>query len=225
MRLASAESQRSFREAGLEPMASGDALQALGSILGGDRAQVMVAHINWNVLKALHETRRLRPLLARLGNEFAEVTLPAGADTGGETAPALSERLAGAPEALQREILVEFVRDQAAAVLGVEDRESVALDAGLFEMGMDSLMSVELRKRLERGAGRRLPSTLTFNYPNIAALAAYLQRELVGAEKPVAVCAAPEAKPAPAVVATDDLDSLSDEQLEARLLARLEAAR
>jgi acyl transferase domain-containing protein/acyl carrier protein len=224
MRLASAESQRSFREAGLEPMAAGDALQALGSILGGDRAQVMIAHINWNVLKPLHETRRSRPLLARLGNEIPEMTVSADTGTRGETAPALIDRLASAPERLRREILVEFVRHEAAAVLGVEDRESVALDAGLFEMGMDSLMSVELRKRLERGAGRRLPSTLTFNYPNIAALTAFLQRELVVSAE--AAPAAPEGKsaPVPAAATTDELDSLSEEQLEARLLARLEAA-
>jgi NAD(P)-dependent dehydrogenase (short-subunit alcohol dehydrogenase family)/acyl carrier protein len=227
MRLASAESQRSFREAGLEPMAADDALQALGSLLGGDRAQLMVAHINWNVLKPLHETRRLRPLLARLGNEVSETTLSAGAQTSSETTPALSNRLAAASATLRREILVEFVRNEAAAVLGVEDRESLALDAGLFEMGMDSLMSVELRKRLERGAGRRLPSTLTFNYPNIAALAAFLQRELVVSAELAAAPTALEVKraPAPAVVVTDDLDSLSEQQLEARLLACLEAVR
>jgi acyl transferase domain-containing protein/cyclopropane fatty-acyl-phospholipid synthase-like methyltransferase/acyl carrier protein len=225
IRQASAETKRSFREAGLEPMAADDALRALGSILGGDRAQVMVAHINWNVLKPLHEARRVRPLLARLGNDLPDMPTSAGADTRGETAPALTTELASASEPRRREILVEFVRHEAAAVLGVEDRESVALDAGLFEMGMDSLMSVELRKRLERGAGRRLPSTLTFNYPSIAALSGFLQRELVVPEQPVAASAAPDAKPAPVGETTDDLDSLSDEQLEARLFARLEATR
>jgi microcystin synthetase protein McyG len=229
IRLASAETKRSFQQAGLEPMAAGAALEALGSILGGDRAQMMVAYINWTVLKPLHEARRLRPLLSRLGNDVPDMPAIASSDTSadtyGETAPALTARLAGVPEPVRREILVEFVRNEAAAVLGAEDRESVALDAGLFEMGMDSLMSVELRKRLERGAGRRLPSTLTFNYPNIAALAGFLQRELVVPEGSAAVALAPEAKPAVVVVATDDLDSLSDEQLEARLLARLEAAR
>ena len=48
----------------------------------------------------------------------------------------------------------------------------------LLELGMDSLMSVELRKRLESGVGRALPSTLTFNYPNVAALAGYIDAEL-----------------------------------------------
>jgi hypothetical protein len=90
----------------------------------------------------------------------------------------------------------------------------------LFDMGMDSLMSVELKRRLERGVGRKLPSTLTFNYPNAAALASFLARELhVGS-----VTAASPTPASAAVPATDngELSALSDEELEARLLARLE---
>jgi len=40
---------------------------------------------------------------------------------------------------------------------------------------MDSLMSVELKSRLEAFVGQPLPSTLTFNYPSIAALADYIE--------------------------------------------------
>jgi acyl carrier protein len=115
------------------------------------------------------------------------------------------------------------------AVLG-GDAPAIPLEVGLFEMGMDSLMSVELRKRLERGAGRKLPSTLTFNYPNVLALAGFLEREIVIVES--AASAAPEpasasasaSAPVPAP-ATGDIDSLSDDELEARLLARLSEMR
>ena len=80
-------------------------------------------------------------------------------------------------------------------------------------------MSVELRRRLERGAGHRLPSTLTFNYPNIAALASFLLGELAAAEAVAAVLPAPTPPP-PSTVS--GLDALSDAELEARLRARLE---
>ena len=56
-------------------------------------------------------------------------------------------------------------------------------------MGMDSLMSVELGRRLERGVGRKLPSTLTFNYPNIGELAAFLDREVGATSGPTAAIA------------------------------------
>ncbi len=42
---------------------------------------------------------------------------------------------------------------------------------------MDSLMSVEFKGQIEVAVGVDLPSTLTFNYPNIAALADYLVAE------------------------------------------------
>jgi acyl carrier protein len=98
---------------------------------------------------------------------------------------------------------------------------------GLFEMGMDSLMSVELKGRLQRGTGLTLPATLTFNYPNIAALTAYLTERLQPAE-PDAPTPAPVVDPAPTPAAetgaTEPVahDALSDEELTALLFAKLE---
>jgi acyl carrier protein len=200
-------------------MMAADALQALGSILSGERAQMMVAQIDWKVLKPLHEARRPRPLLARFGNEATRTDFaPGSADD--PLQAGLVSRLAGADPSLRADIVTEWLQEEVSAVLGLADPRSVPLEQGLFEMGMDSLMSVELRKRLERGIGSALPATLTFNYPNIAALTAYLQRELAGNASPAADVAM--ATPS---VATGDLDSLDDEQLESRLRARLESMR
>jgi NAD(P)-dependent dehydrogenase (short-subunit alcohol dehydrogenase family)/acyl carrier protein len=220
MRLASAESQRSYREAGLEPLLAADALQALGSLLGGERAQIMVAHIDWKIHKPLHEARRLRPLLARFADEAARGNFAAGTKDDDAPQAALVQRLAGCDPNLRAQIVTEWVQEEASAVLGLADARSMPLEQGLFELGMDSLMSVELRKRLQRGIGRSLPATLTFNYPNVAALTTYLQRELDGnvARPANAAATAPS-------VAPDDLDSLDDEQLESRLRARLESMR
>ena len=40
----------------------------------------------------------------------------------------------------------------------------------LFELGLDSLMAMELRRRLADIAGAMLPAALVFNYPNLSAL-------------------------------------------------------
>ena len=49
---------------------------------------------------------------------------------------------------------------------------------GLFDLGMDSLMSVELKSRLEAATGCALPTTLTFKYPTVVALTDFLGERL-----------------------------------------------
>ena len=62
--------------------------------------------------------------------------------------------------------------EEVARVLGVEPRPARSIThQGFFRMGMDSLMSVQLRQRLENSFdGCSLPLTLAFEYPNIEAL-------------------------------------------------------
>jgi hypothetical protein len=91
---------------------------------------------------------------------------------------------------------------------------------------------VELRRRLERGAGRSLPSTLTFNYPNVAALAGFLHQQLQARSLEGGAAAVDAAAPAASAAPTEpvphaasDLDSLTDDELEARLMARLRDTR
>jgi acyl transferase domain-containing protein/SAM-dependent methyltransferase/acyl carrier protein len=220
MRLASAEEQRSFRQSGLEPMPADLALRALTQLLAGTEAQSIVARIDWDVLRPLHEARRPRPLLSQVGRASSNSR---AVGTQAAKAPlSLVKRLEQlAPEA-RRDQLLDFVRGEVAAVLGLDGVDSLPLERGLFEMGMDSLMSVELGRRLERGVGRSLPSTLTFNYPNVAALAEFLDREFAPTIVPAgeaigSVTALPHAS-------NDDLESLTDLELEARLAARLKEA-
>jgi len=230
MRQASAESQQAFREGGLLPMASALALDALGWLLPGGAPQSVVAKVDWSIFKPVYEARRTRRFVAHLGLEPVRALngeTGAGSETGfvKRTAKRLVERIAGAPAGERRQILVEAVTSEVAAVLGIGGDQAVPPDTGLFELGMDSLMSVELRKRLERLAGRTLPSTLTFNYPSVNALATFLHAEMVepAAEPaPIAVASSvADVLPTPAV----DLDELDDAAVEARLRARLERYR
>jgi acyl carrier protein len=118
------------------------------------------------------------------------------------------------------EVLIGFVRGEVAAVLGVAQSDKIAPETGLFDLGMDSLMTVELRRRLERGVDRKLPSTLTFNYPNVTALAGFLARELEPPTQPAA-----EQPPSSRSREAANLDELSEVELEERLLARLSQTR
>jgi acyl transferase domain-containing protein/acyl carrier protein len=83
----------------------------------------------------------------------------------------------------QRELVAARVMKEVAQVLGIDVPDSIDPDRGLFDMGMDSLMSVQLRKRLEASFGRTLPKMLTFTYPSPAAITRYLLGDSLGQDK------------------------------------------
>jgi acyl carrier protein len=64
-----------------------------------------------------------------------------------------------------------------AAVLRL-DAERVPEDKAVRSLGLDSLMALELRNRLERQLHMKLSATLVWNYPTVAKLAEFLQKRL-----------------------------------------------
>ncbi|MEV6926611.1 SDR family NAD(P)-dependent oxidoreductase [Dactylosporangium sp. NPDC051485] len=89
----------------------------------------------------------------------------------------------GAGRAVAQRAVDEFVRGHVAGVLGYPDPGAIAADRPLQELGLDSLTAVELRNRLGDASGIRLPTTVVFDHPSVAALAAFLRRRMTG-ERP-----------------------------------------
>ncbi|MQY15477.1 Acyl carrier protein [Streptomyces sp. RB5] len=137
------------------------------------------------------------PLLLRglVRRPVKRAVAAAAVATGGDT---LADRLARLGEGEALETVLRIIRTEAAAVLGYDDPEEITATRAFTETGFDSLAAVELRNRLATATGLRLSATLTFDYPNAAALAGHLTDRLRGA----APKAGPTA-PAPAVTATD----------------------
>ena len=79
---------------------------------------------------------------------------------------------------LQR--VVDETRAQIAAALGYESADRLQMQLSFLELGFDSLVSVELRKRLQAVTGLQLPATVMFDHPTPAALVAYLEGQLGG---------------------------------------------
>jgi acyl carrier protein len=76
-------------------------------------------------------------------------------------------------------------------VLGLDSRQSLDDRLPLADLGLDSLMAVELRSLMSRklGRARSLPAAFIFDYPTVAAIADYLAEELLPTTK------TPEPKP------------------------------
>lgn len=217
MRVASQEEQRNVASLGLEQMPSADALGVLGDLLGRDDiAQIAVAAVDWDTLKTAYESRRARPMLALVESRHRAPD-PHGATEQTE----LLHRLEGAAGPDRYDLVVGYLRDEVARSLAIASPDSIDTGQGLFEMGMDSLMSVELKGRISAAVGVTLPSTLTFNYPTIDALAHFLTEQVLDeAEADDRVEAEPRAA-ANQADAASDLDDLSEDDLAAMLAARL----
>jgi acyl carrier protein len=74
-------------------------------------------------------------------------------------------------------VLEEHLTARVARILRLEPGR-VDSEAPLKSLGLDSLMTLELRNRLEADFGLRLSATLVWNYPTITALAGYIGEAL-----------------------------------------------
>ncbi len=144
------------------------------------------------------------------------------------------QRVAAASGEEQLELLTAYVRDTLVKVLGFDASQAIDPQKGFFAMGGDSLSSVELRNRLQQGLGKKLPTTMIFDYPTIAAITGYLASEVLAdvmkADVPASDSAevsreemeAAEAERVRDEIATE-VDGMSEDEAEAALLAELAA--
>jgi hypothetical protein len=216
-----------MEDSGLTPLAAEDVAEALDVAVRGGYTDACVALVDEPRYAAACRgllDRGLLALLAADGGPAGEAEeAPAGA---APRTPFAAELAALAPD-LRAERMLEFVLGHVVEVLG-EGGGEVDPDQGFFELGMDSVMSLALKTRLDRGVGGDLPTTLTFEYPTTKALARHLLEQIARDDEPepaaAAAPAAAEAGPQDADlpgVDGDDLEDLSDDQLMERLMASL----
>ena len=215
-------------EQGIESIPPEYGLKVLDELMHSPAIQVGVSPMNWPLfLKGYGE--HVPPFLGILADEAAQSAAKATArqaTTDKPAAPAQPEflrQLAETPADRKRSVLLTFVQAQAARVLGLEVR-AVNERAPLSEMGLDSLMAVELRNLLGMvlALKRPLPVTLVFDYPTVQAISDYLAKEVLHIED-----TAPTAAPVPAVKGESNvleaIEDLSDDDVDRKLQEMLKS--
>ncbi|MDE0139315.1 MAG: beta-ketoacyl synthase N-terminal-like domain-containing protein, partial [bacterium] len=131
----------------------------------------VVMSMDWSVFEEAVEER---PSLLEdlLSSDAADA---AGASTAAED---IISRLGTTPAGDRADVLGSFLAEQVQAVLRLPKAPSPTV--GFFDLGMDSLMAVELRNRLNRAFdGEYVASnTIVFDYPDIESMSRHLADEL-----------------------------------------------
>ena len=158
--------------------------RALERLLRQDVTGAVVAAVDWPVFG---ESVGGRPSLL-------EDLLSVATDENGDATPSedLLDQLGATPVAGREALLVSFLQGEVQAVLRLPSPPDATV--GFFDLGMDSLMAVELRNRLNRAFADRYaaPNTLVFDFPTIADLAHHLTGVLGEVETTPDAAAGPE---------------------------------
>ncbi len=229
--LAAAEGVRGDRlEArGLTPLSLKAGVKSLDFLLKADRARAVVMPLNLKKWFQNYKSAAETPLYDELSKQ-ENITAEAVAGEG--EGVNLREELMAVEDGKERVTLIlSYLQNITAQVLRLSP-EDVDVNQPLGSFGLDSLMALELRNRLQAATGLTLPATLAWAYPTIALMGPHLASEmgipLDGAgevtapttEEPVAARRASGSSEK--VLDQNELDSLSDEDAEALLEKELE---
>ncbi len=201
--------------AGMGALTPARALHAFGQLLASTEAQVAVLPVRWPELLAAFPAGQAPPLFAEIARE-ARRAAPAPAFD-------LRAHLDQARPSERRALLSAHVTAEVGRALGLGPSEALAPKDGFFASGMDSLMAVTLRNRLQAQVGRALPTTLLFEQPTIEALSDYLAKELLLETPPEPEPDVEAAEPPDALaLAAAAIEDLSDEEMLALLTRQLD---
>lgn len=118
--------------------------------------------------------------------------------------------LASLPEHERKARLEQYIRSEIAAVLRLNSHTALDAYTRLFDFGLDSLMAVELKNKLEAQLACTLRATVIFDYPTLAVLAPHLYHDILGYQD----APAPPVAETPATPGQCNLEALSVQELD-----------
>ncbi|MDE3261019.1 MAG: SDR family NAD(P)-dependent oxidoreductase, partial [Acidobacteriota bacterium] len=153
-------------DSGEEWIAPEQGIRTLARLVREDVGTSVAAFIDWAALPVR------APWLAEVAGREEDRTQTAPDD--------LLGRLGGLAAGERRDELVRFLEEQVIEILRL--RAAPSPSTGFFELGMDSLMAVELRNRLNRAfrGAFVVSNTAVFDHPDIARMAEHLEGQLAG---------------------------------------------
>jgi len=195
---------------GISALSPSEVTSILESSLRAGSAQVAAIRVDWTKWRTFFRGMQSNPLLERI---FAGVQ---GPETNSVTSDWRNKIDSAAPEEKEN-VIAQAVREVVGSVLRVKP-DALRNDQPLTDIGLDSLMGVEIENSLEAAIGVALPPSSLMRAHTIGQIAALMAGHVGGA---AATATSPAAAPLtgaePAASAPDievDLGALSSEQID-----------
>jgi len=191
---------------GTASLSPGEVVSILESFLTAGATQGVAIRVDWAKWRQFFRGMQENPMLERIFASGVE-----SQEAGGKTSDWRAQIEAAAPGE-KRDVIGRALRDVIGSVLRVKP-DSLRDDQPLTDLGLDSLMGVEIETSIESSIGVALPPASLLRARTIGQIINLIAEHM--GEK---VAAAPAARPAPAVEteSAEDVnwDALSDDDLE-----------
>lgn len=204
-----------LKDTGIFPLAPHAALELLGELISRNVAEITVAKVDWKSWLATAQSGK-SPRFSAVHSETEQQSSPQDRES------PLIDALRSAPLKKRREIMEGQLLLQVAGILGMGKSRLPGARQGFTDLGMDSMLSVELRNRLQKSYRCTLPATLLFLYPTVEKLAEYFLAEVLADRFPQTdEDRAPEATPPDAAVSSAPPEEKSIDDIAALLEQKL----
>jgi len=183
---------------GIKPLLSQQAISVLGKLLLLEAVQTVVVPIDWQRWCQFHSAGEL-PRFSHLAGEEAISEEPGSPSNQGDS---LHNVLMAAKPAERQQLLLSRLCEQVARVLGTS---AAKLDNStpLTNLGLDSLMAVELSNRIKSDMSLDVPTMKLMRGPSISQLAAELLDQLTPVSSPDVATSQTPSNSSVATVATN----------------------
>jgi NAD(P)-dependent dehydrogenase (short-subunit alcohol dehydrogenase family) len=198
---------------GIRSMPPKLALEVMDRLLREAATQVVALPVNWSKYHEFYPAGTEPPLLSELGNE--EAASPSQTLHPGEKRSAILD----AAPAERAQMLQTYVTEQVARVLGLSPSQ-LDIQQPLTNLGLDSLMAVELKNRISADLGVNVPMVKFLQGFSVAQAATQLLEQLTAeVDSPSAIRPVALARETDQIGKTllDTIDELSDEQVNSML--------
>jgi acyl transferase domain-containing protein/acyl carrier protein len=156
---------------GLTSLSPEQGCAALTAEPGGTSAHVLVGAVDWPRFTEVIESTRRRRLFQEVAPDRAGTPEPA---------EPLARRIGRLPARARLAATQEHVGRVLATVLEHEDPTEIPPTTGFHDLGLDSIMAVDLVRGLSDSLGTPVPVTDVFEHPTVEELAAHLLTRIEG---------------------------------------------